>query len=242
MTRQSVYRIAVLVILVSQVGSVMVARADTPAFKTAQAGEATSVCYLPLIFSSPGCPDYFDNFSNPSSGWYVGEDNKLLVEYLEGEYRVMVKRTNSSRIIDAPTCNRQDFTVEVDARWAGVDNMGVSYGLMVRTTASPSQYYFFEVSADTQKFTISHYGQGGWEPIIGPKFSEAIHAGTVSNHLKITHNGNSFTAEVNGFPVHTWVDITEPGEKGVGLIIFSYPDQGNADARFDNFRANKISG
>ena len=50
-----------------------------------EASFAIPSCYLPLILkqvSQPPCtPLYADNFSNPVSGWPVGEDAKALVQY-----------------------------------------------------------------------------------------------------------------------------------------------------------------
>ncbi len=44
---------------------------------------AEPVAYLPVIINNY-CPDYFDDFSNPASGWPVGEDDDLRTEYLDG--------------------------------------------------------------------------------------------------------------------------------------------------------------
>lgn len=247
MKTQLVSRIAVLVVLISLAGSVMTAQADNLLIDASQANGGDFSVYLPVVLNDPfvpDCPDFFDDFSDPASGWFVGEDNRMLAEYLNGEYRVLVKRTNWSQIINAPACKQKNYTVEVDARWAGSDNMGVSYGLMFSTTDSPTQYYFFEVKADKEEegeYTVSHYGQGGWETIIESEVSSLINTGTASNKIKVTHQGSLFTAFIDGVYLDSWNDTTEPGEQGVGLIIYSYPHQGDADARFDNFRVTKLS-
>jgi hypothetical protein len=239
MTKQIFYRITVLSLLLCQVGSVIVVQADNHPAKVVQADQVASVQYLPIVYRPFTCPDYFDDFSNPASGWFVGEDNKFLSEYLNGEYRVLVKRSNSSYIFDAPTCKRINYTVEVDARWIDSSNKGTSYGLMLGTVETPRQFYSLELKPDTQEFTIYSYGRGGWELIVSGS-STAIQTGAAPNHLVVTHRGGTFSAEVFNTHLYTWDDTTDPGEKGLGLIVASYPNQGNADARFDNFRVINI--
>lgn len=242
MQTQIILRIAVLVVLGGLVGSVTAAQANAPFIQANQANEDNPSVYLPVVFNAPDppCTYFFDDFSEPSSGWFVGEDNKLLAEYLDGEYRVLVKRTYSSYIIDAPACKQKDYIVQVAARWADALSTGISYGLMLGKMENPSRLYLFEVNAVEQKFSVTHYGQGGWEYIVDSQSSAAILAGAATNNLMVTHDGNLFTANVNGTALYTWEDTTQPGDKGVGLVVLSRLDQGNADARFDNFSVTKI--
>lgn len=237
MIKQLLYRIVTLILLLCQVGSVIVVQADNHPIATTQADPVTSVQYLPIILKPFSCPNFFDDFNNPASGWFVGEDNTLLAEYMGGEYRVVVKKTNSSSIIDAPSCKRKNYTVEVDARWAGV--MGVTYGLMLGTTESPRRFYTFEVNTASQDFTVYSYGPGGWDLIVNQP-APVIHAGAGINHLKVTHQGGMFTPSINGFDFAPWADTTQQGEKGLGLIIISNPDDVNTEAHFDNFSVTNI--
>jgi len=232
------YRIAVVALLFCQVGSVVVVQADNHPIAASQVDPVTSVQYLPILFKPVSCSNFFDDFSNPASGWFVGEDSTLLAEYQGGEYRVVDKKTNSSSIIDAPTCKRQDYIVEVEAHWAGV--MGVTYGLMLGTTESPRRFYTFEVNAASQDFNVYSYGPGGWELIV-TQHSTAILAGAATNHLRVTHQGDVFTPWINGSEFDPWVDTTKLGEKGLGLIIISNPDEVNTEAHFDNFSVTNIS-
>jgi hypothetical protein len=112
---------------------------------------------------------------------------------------------------------------------------------MLGKTENPSQLYLFEVDTVAGEFNISHYGQGGWEYIVDSQSSTAIHDGATTNTLAVIHDGNWFTAMVNGIVLHSWEDTTDPGEKGLGLVVLSHVDSGNADARFDDFQVTKIS-
>jgi hypothetical protein len=110
---------------------------------------------------------------------------------------------------------------------------------MFGTIETPRQFYSLELKPDTHEFTIYSYGHGGWDLIVSQS-STAIQTGTATNHLEVTHRGNEFKAEVNDILIYTWGDTTDPGDKGFGLIVASYPAQGNADAHFDNFRVTNI--
>jgi hypothetical protein len=237
MAKQLFYRITVLALFLCQVGSVIVVQAGDHPIATTQAEPVTSFQYLPIVFKPFNCPNFFDDFSNPASGWFVGEDNTLLAEYLGGEYHVVVKKKNSSSIINAPTCKRQNYTVEVDAHWDGV--MGATYGLMLGTMENPRRFYTFEVNTASQEFTVYSYGPGGWDLIVTQP-SEAILEGAATNHLKVTHRGGEFTAVIGTTEVYNWIDTTKPGEKGLGLIIISNPNDANTEAHFDNFSVTNI--
>jgi hypothetical protein len=236
--------IAILVLILSQAwGAGMVAGARSPTQASSQVpvnsadrADAVGLAYLPFV-TKVSCPNFFDDFSNPLSGWYVGEDNTFKVEYLSGEYRVLVKRTKSIYKSRAPICDRQNYTVEVDARWA--DRTGASYGLTVGVVGNLERFYSFEANPDFQEFAVYSYGPGGWITLISQP-STAIHVTTATNHLKVTRQGNQFTAEANGTTLYTWSDATLPVETGVGLIASSYQNSHNADARFDNFRVARI--
>lgn len=92
------------------------------------------------------CPDFFDDFSNPASGWFVGEDDLELAGYMDGEYRVVAKSDAYIFMYRAPTCGHDNYTAEMDARWAG--STGASYGLVFEIKGDFTNYYLFEVNSD----------------------------------------------------------------------------------------------
>ena len=191
----------------------------------------SSSIYMPIALHNL-CPDYLDDFSDPGSGWEAGEDEELSVEYLNDEYRVLIKPAGAIYGIAAPTSKRQDYVVEIDARWEG--NSGVSYGLIFGIVGNYEQFYTFEVNTDSQDLRLYRYDASGWSPL-GGKGSPLINYGTAINHLKVIRKGSAITLEINGSDQGTWFDGTISGYTGVGLIVSSYSDVPNADARFDNF-------
>jgi len=193
--------------------------------------------YLPTIFRNY-CSDFFDDFSNPGSGWPVGEDIYLRAEYLNGEYRVFTKRAGYLYLFRAPACDRENYVVEVDARWYG--STGNSYGLLFGLTSGYSRYYLFDMNTDFRTFRVYRREPSGLITVVPVTASSAIKSGTASNHLKVTRNGGYFTLEVNGSQVWFGYDSAITGLTGVGLVVSPYNDRPNADARFDNIKVTLV--
>ncbi len=195
--------------------------------------------HLPLLFLDLDvCSNFFDDFSDPSSGWYTGEDSDGRFEYLNGEYSALVKPSSFYWLLGAPTCDRANYTVEVDARWTG--NTGSSYGLIFGIQGDYEQFYSFEMNTDFQEFALLRYGPGGWVEIVPPTGSLRSMLGADTNHLKATRNGDVISLEVNGTTLGSWSDSTITGASGTGLIISSYSDVANAEAAFDNFSVTRL--
>ena len=183
--------------------------------------------YLPIIVRN--CPVQFtDNFSNPGSGWPVQNTGNVLYEYLNDEYRILVKNANSW-FVAGPGVKPANFTVAVEVRNAtGIDG---SYGLVFGGSDNVSQFYTFEIFPDGV-YEIWRYNSG-WTLLTGGS-SASINPGTATNRLAIERNGSLITAYANGQLLTSLTDGTFTGPRHVGLIVSSY-NQPNVDARFDNF-------
>jgi uncharacterized repeat protein (TIGR01451 family) len=194
--------------------------------------------FLPCIFRDY-CPDFIDDFGNPASGWKVGEDGYVRAEYLNGEFRVLTKQWSYFYSFQAPTCKRQNYIVETNARWVGTP--GNRYGVMLGITPAPDQYYLFVVNTDHQQYWLLRRDPGGFSTLASGD-SLAIQMGTTSNHLKATRSGNNITLEVNGTVLGTWTDGMISGMTGVGLVSNPYSNIPVSDARFDNFSFTMLPG
>jgi len=189
------------------------------------------------------CRDFFDGFSDPASGWALVDDNFVHTEYLDGEYRVLSRQAGYIYLFRAPTHDRENFEVEVDARWVGTP--GGSYGLIVGLASDFSRYYLFDINVDYKLFRLLRRDPTGFAeivPITGCCGASAINGGTASNHLRVTRYDDRITLEVNGAVLGTWTDGTITGFTGVGLVSSPYSDQPSSDARFDNFSVICLSG
>jgi hypothetical protein len=194
------------------------------------------VIYLPVTFRNY-CPNFFDDFSNPASGWGEGEDESVRNEYLDGEYRILTKDDTYIYFFFAPTCDRQNYVVEVDARWVGTP--GLSYGLIFGYTGFGAQMYIFDVNTDHPDYALYRFDDG--YEIVPPTYSPAINSGTASNHLKVIRNGDQITLEINGQVMGTWIDGKFTGLTGVGFIGNPYQGEPISDVRYDNFSVNTLS-
>jgi hypothetical protein len=195
--------------------------------------------YMPMALQSfYKCYDFFDDFSDPSSGWWTGETDTGQIEYTGGEYRVLVKPKNHYWMLGSPACEREKYSVEVDARWAG--NSGSSYGLVFGIKGDWEQLYTFEVNSDYQMYTLYRRDAAGWTELVPWTSAPVINSGAQVNHLKATRNGDLITLEVNGTILGTWSDSTVAGDSGAGVIVSSYSDLANADAAFDNFKVTGL--
>lgn len=195
--------------------------------------------HLPLVYHD-FCPDFFDDFSNVQSGWPIDEDSYVKTEYLNGEYRVQSKQDGFLFLFRAPTCDRENYTVSVDARWAG--SPGSSYGLIFGLSDDFSNYYLFDVNTDYQQFRFYRRSSSGFSQIVAPTYASAINTGSSSNHLEVSRNGSQITLLINGSVLGTWYDSVITGKGGVGLVSSPYLDYPVSDARFDNFYiANLVS-
>lgn len=190
-------------------------------------------CYFPVIFNDY-CPDYFDDFSNPATGWPFHEDEKFISEYLDGEYRIGSVRDGSIFSVKSPACTRESYSVEVEARWVG--DPGISYGIVFGVTEDFNHYYRFEVNTDGQKFRLFRVDDGVLTRIVASTFSAAINAGTESNHLKVIRDGTSIILNANDIVLGAWSDSSIVGKTGAGVLAGPYQGKPVSDARFDNFQ------
>jgi hypothetical protein len=188
--------------------------------------------FIPLIFDKY-CTDFFDDFSNPASGWDIVDDDFELTEYLNGEYRVLTKQAGYFYFYLSPTWSRENYVVEVDVRWAS--EPAYSYGIIFGVLPDFSRYYLFDMNTDVQQFRVLRRGPSGFSEVVPITSSSVINGGISSNHLKVTRDGDKFTLEVNGTVLGTWWDGTINGPTFAGIMTSPYDDQPISDTRFDNF-------
>lgn len=226
MTKSTLFRSSILLIL----ALLLILGGNAEAFNQ-------MFVYLPITFPYY-CPDYYDDFSNPASEWYVGDDGYARFEYLHGEYRILSKDIFDNHS-DAPSCARDNYTVEVDARWVGIS--GESYGIVFGLTENLDEFYLFEVSPDYQDFALYRFDGYDYLTIIPYTYSPFINNGFSSNQIKITRNRYQITLGVNGIVLGTWTDANIIGETYAGIFSLAYIEDPISDARFDNFSIRSLA-
>jgi hypothetical protein len=189
----------------------------------------TNIAQLYLPLNLKPCPMlYADNFTDPASGWHVGDDGNFLYEYLAGEYRILV-RPDRSGALTRPGFQGSEYVVSVDLRnSSGVNG---SYGIAFGVNQDWSYFNTFELYPD------GYYGIYRFTPsaafAVAEGFSPAIIQGSATNHIKLVYKDRTIRAYVNSQSV-AYVTEMDYGSGYLGLAVFSY-DTPNVDIRFDNF-------
>ncbi len=175
---------------------------------------------------------YFDNFSNPDSGWEVWDSEEARIAYENDGLHFLIKQAN----FDYWSLSGQRFsdaTIGVDATLrAGPDNN--DFGLLCRFQ---NEYNFYA-------FLISSDGYGGIVKVKdglyqilnsseGLEYGSMIQQGQAVNQLRADCIGSRLTLYVNQ-EKFLEVDDTDFSAGDVGLIAGVYDEPG-AEILFDNF-------
>lgn len=189
-----------------------------------------AACQAAKPTPQPGDSLFFDDFSNPGSGWEHFASAEGTMDYDGNGYRFLVNGLQTN-FWSTPGRSFGDVRLEVDvAKVGGPDENRI--GLLCRFIEN--NYYFFMVSSDGY-YTIGKY--------IGKsiiqlnqsqmQYSEAVHTGLAVNHLRADCIGSGLTFYINGIPVAQAQDADFPqGEVGLLAGTFSQP---GVDVIFDNF-------
>jgi hypothetical protein len=214
------------------------AMSDTDTFRVT-VGDGSSIVYLPLV-ANKWRPSllFFDDFSDPGSGWHVGENENSRIAYVGGEYQVYLKATSWGQLVTPDLVLPSHYGIEADCRQA-TDNSG-SYGLVfgARFTTGGYELHQFVVFPDYQEYKLQRRSMdGSWTLLIDPTYNAAIHSGQQSNRLRVERVGTQISLYVNDTLINVYTDTsyTSPG-RDAGVRAYSYDDV-PVDMRFDNFAA-----
>lgn len=195
---------------------------------------------LPIIFRNYNpLLLYFDDFSDPNSGWVIFDKEWGKAGYLNGEYQVLLKNTKTGMIMSAPDLVLlSDYRIEVDARQASSNASSYSYGLMFgrQISGDTFEHYFYRVGPTLQEYRLEKRNMdGSWSVLIDWTYSSAIHQGMGTNHLRVDRIGTVIYLYINDTLVTTFTDssFTSPG-RNAGVLAFSNYSA-PVDVRFDNF-------
>jgi uncharacterized repeat protein (TIGR01451 family) len=195
-------------------------------------GATTQNIYLPIVtkYHSPArpCPaDYLEDFSDPSSGWFIDEDANVKFGYTGGEYQIWLKHSNDGAWV-TPGAKVSDFTMAVSAhRTSGTQG---PYGVLFGISQDWSQLY--EVSIDQDIYAIWRYNSG-WS-LLTWDTSADIQTGTGWNRIKVVREGTAISLYINDQFQTTIVDGSFTGFRRIGLSAYS-PAGSGLDVRFDDF-------
>jgi len=194
--------------------------------------------YLPSINKNACGFYYFDDFSNPASGWPSGDDTERTYGYLSGEYQISLKNPNSRYLITPDLVLPGNYRIEVDAYQPSIaeDSHGIAFG--TRFNAGAYETYQFLVYPPSQEYLLEKKNMNDtWVTLIDWTYRLEINPDT-SNHLRVDRVGSLIRLYINGVQVGSATDASFiTAGRDAGLRVYS-GDDAPVDTRFDNFRAS----
>lgn len=185
--------------------------------------------YLPILCRNL-CPLlYADDFSDPGSGWPAGDNGNIRREFLNGEYRILIREPGWIAI-SRPGYQASHFVLAVEIRNAS-GSYG-SYGLVFGLLDDYSQFYTFEIDPDGYYGILRYQAGSGWA-LLASGSSPHINTGSASNRLQLMRDGILIQAYANGHALTSVADGSYLGMRHIGLTATSY-NAPNVDVRFDN--------
>ncbi len=194
--------------------------------------------FLPLALRSFWA-GFFDDFSNPDSGWGSGENASVIYRYLDGEYQFYFKTVDGVFGLTPDLALPSDYRIEVDARKVspGVCSYGLIFGTRW-TTDSWETYQVIIWPTDGEFLVNKRTLDGSWTLIQDWTYSSAINQNYGTNHIRVDRIGTAIRIYINGAMVANITDSSFTGSgRDAGLRAYSYWDA-PVDVRFDNFRAS----
>jgi len=178
---------------------------------------------------------YFDDFSNPGSGWDQEGDNDGITNYENGQYRISVTTTSMLMWATAHKNFNGDVNIEVDAtKAAGPDDN--QFGVICRYQ-DPDNFYRFLISSDGYAVIASRKnGEARYLSADKMQPSDAILQGEATNHIRVSCIGSDLSLSINGREVARVTD-TSFTSGDVGLLAGTFANTG-VDILFDNFSAS----
>src|SRR2546423_65856 len=183
-----------------------------------------------------------DDFSKPANGWMATATDYAEFAYLDGEYRILLRKPDFNPYSLLPKESFGNCSVEVDVRLAAGRANGV-FGILCRAEANQQtveRAYVFAIRADGFYAILKRTSPTFWDAIAYGKESKAIKPGNAVNHLRADCSGATLILYVNGEKLLEKTDTAfKTGQ--VGLAVTSQPKSNPVDIRFDNFVVRAVT-
>lgn len=174
-------------------------------------------------------PLFFDDFSDPRSGWLEYSDDESTQGYRDEAYFINIS-VSDLMVWDLAGYVFDDFTLQVDAKQTAGDE-GNSYGVVFRYV-DEDNFYSFDVIGDGY-FSLSKQEGGEWFILVDWQESVYINLIGEPNCLKVTCQGDQITLYIND---RLLVSVTDDAfDRGdIGLHASAFTDVPEIEAVFDN--------
>jgi hypothetical protein len=202
---------------------------------------ALLACSLPGLRTPPpigepggGKPEvlFQDDFSDPKSGWEVGEYSGGEVGYGKGYYYV-ISYGGGETMWGVANRSFTDVMIEVDAtQVSGPANNNTDYGVICRTADPESGIGYYLLISGDGYYAIAKGTDAGYEWLVDFTESDAIRQGNATNHIRAVCKGPKLSLTVNGVLLAE-VQDSEFTHGDIALTATSY-EIVSTEVRFDN--------
>ncbi len=184
--------------------------------------------YLPLVLRNY-FPPFFDDFSDPASGWPISNKDTYALDYSNGTYRIEIKE-DYKFVWSWPQVTCSDCNIQVEA-WrstGGNSSYGIVFGL------DDDGCYFFQVQPYRKEYRLLRLDDRSLVELIPYTGASAINFDTAHNSLRVKREGAQIKLYVNGQYLTTYTDGTYTGARHVGVLGGSGPES-PVWLRYDDF-------
>jgi hypothetical protein len=176
---------------------------------------------------------FTDDFSNPNSGWDRVNETDYLSDYYENAYRILVNKEMMDIWANPENLSFADVSIEVDATKNGGPDDN-DFGVICRYQ-DLNHFYTGIISSDGYYGIIKSTSDGS--ETLGRDsldYSDLIHQGLATNHIRFDCIGDVLTLYVDGEQLDQQTD-NEYTYGNVGLTAGTYKTPAT-DILFDNFK------
>ena len=162
---------------------------------------------------------YFDDFSDPSSGWVISPLANSSSYYRDGQYHEELSLGDRWAFGSLVGYKWADFDVRVKLRKLdALPGKTTWFTLMFRYVSGPStNFYCFDASPDGGWYRVTKNINNIWLPVEPPTKTKLLKPAPEWNELRVVAHGDEFELYINGtFLVSTFDDSLSEGTLGLG--------------------------
>jgi hypothetical protein len=204
--------------------------------------------YLPIIMSSPIV--FYDNFSNPGSGWPTGKatGTECYFEYLGGYYHVRVEEEGERCIIPNFNIPKQiNGTFSVKVRRTSSEGRHLLYGLLFGAGSDAIDnrwglevYPNKDPSCEDKPFYWLYALVDGDRKYFKSRCTDTIDTDKDDwNELKVVRNGTRIDVYINGDRKGSYDDADYLLDKGYTLLEVVSDSGSTVEVEFDDFTVSR---
>jgi len=198
------------------------------------------VASLAFVFASSACtsPNLpSDDFSNSTSGWGTGTDEKSSVEYTDGGLQMIVYQPFFVTWSTPGVENYENIHLESSIRNDSTDPQAM-FGFVCNEQGTTDSFYYVGVSPDGY-YAFVKSAQGQEDVFLKEGSSDAVTASPDSMRLGLDCGNGSMALYVNGQRIDSVSDSTYTSG-AIGLFAASDDEPSGANVTFDDFVTTKL--